>query len=198
MWTYVHSSNGPAEMVWGLDHWDLMCCSAMQYTRTYHKGGKWGWGVGVGEHRNRFTFEEELHQKREPYKHLKWFISEKLHLSLKKSLKFRWKERKHRTTTKFLKRYDVVELRTLDKLVGVCYLVDWCFEPSQPLKILPGLKETFIQIYVVERTRKREIRPEEQSEKTESCRENLWNEIQSKRMGGPFPSASFLASNGQR
>ena len=25
-----------------------------------------------------------------------------------------------------------------------------------------------------------EIRPEEQSEKTESCRENLWNEIQLK------------------
>ena len=31
--------------------------------------------------------------------------------------------------------------------------------------------------YVVERTNKAEIRLEEQSEKTESCRENLWNEI---------------------
>ena len=31
--------------------------------------------------------------------------------------------------------------------------------------------------YVVERTNKAEIRPEEQNEKAESCRENLWNEI---------------------
>ena len=34
--------------------------------------------------------------------------------------------------------------------------------------------------YIVERTSKAEIRPEEQSEKAESCRENLWNEIQFK------------------
>ena len=34
--------------------------------------------------------------------------------------------------------------------------------------------------YVAERTNKAEIRPEEQSEKVESCRENLWNEIQLK------------------
>ena len=34
--------------------------------------------------------------------------------------------------------------------------------------------------YIVERTNKAEIRPEEQSEKAESCRENLWNEIQFK------------------
>ena len=33
---------------------------------------------------------------------------------------------------------------------------------------------------IVERTNKAEIRPEEQSEKTESCLENLWNEIQLK------------------
>ena len=33
---------------------------------------------------------------------------------------------------------------------------------------------------VAERTSKAEIRPEEQSEKVESCREKLWNEIQSK------------------
>ena len=31
-----------------------------------------------------------------------------------------------------------------------------------------------------EMTNKAEIRPEEQSVKTESCRENLWNEIQLK------------------
>ena len=51
-------------------------------------------------------------------------------------------------------------------------LVDWCFEPSQPLGIISGLKETFIKRYVAERTSTAEIRPEEQSEKAESCREN--------------------------
>ena len=35
-------------------------------------------------------------------------------------------------------------------------------------------------MYTVERTNKAEIRPEEQSEKIESCGENLWNEIQLK------------------
>ena len=34
--------------------------------------------------------------------------------------------------------------------------------------------------YIVERTNKAEIRPEEQSEKAENCLENLWNEIQLK------------------
>ena len=43
----------------------------------------------------------------------------------------------------------------------------------QPLGILSGIKETFIKRYVVERNNKTEIRPEEQSEKTETCRENL-------------------------
>ena len=33
-------------------------------------------------------------------------------------------------------------------------------------------------IYIAERTNKAEIRPEEQGEKTESCQEDLWNEIQ--------------------
>ena len=36
------------------------------------------------------------------------------------------------------------------------------------------------EIHVAERTNKADIRPEEQSEKAESCRENLWNEIQLK------------------
>ena len=31
-------------------------------------------------------------------------------------------------------------------------LVNWCFEPSQPLGITSGLKETFIKRYIVERT----------------------------------------------
>ena len=59
----------------------------------------------------------------------------------------------------------------------VSLLVIWCFEPSQPQGIISGLKETFIKRYIVERTNKAEIRPEEQSEKTERCRENFWNEI---------------------
>ena len=57
------------------------------------------------------------------------------------------------------------------------YLVN---KPSQPQRIISGLKETFIKRYIAERINKAEIRPEEQNEKTESCRENLWNEIQSK------------------
>ena len=51
--------------------------------------------------------------------------------------------------------------------------VSLCFEPE----IRSGLKETFIKRYIVERTSKTEIRPEEQSLKTEGCRENLWNKI---------------------
>ena len=42
------------------------------------------------------------------------------------------------------------------------------------------MKETFMKRYVVERTNKTEVTPEEQSEKTESCQENLWDEIQLK------------------
>ena len=47
---------------------------------------------------------------------------------------------------------------------------------------MTGLKETFIMIYIyiVERGSKTETRPEEQSEKAESSRENLLNEIQLK------------------
>ena len=60
-------------------------------------------------------------------------------------------------------------------------LVGWCFEPSQPQRIISGPKKTFVKRYVVGRINKAEISPEEQSEKTETCRENLWNEIQLKR-----------------
>ena len=45
---------------------------------------------------------------------------------------------------------------------------------------MSGLRETFIKRYMVERTNKAEIRPEELSEKAESCPKNLWNEIQMK------------------
>ena len=38
----------------------------------------------------------------------------------------------------------------------------------------------FVKRYITERTNKAEIRPEEQSEKAESCRENLWNNVQLK------------------
>ena len=40
----------------------------------------------------------------------------------------------------------------------------------------------FIKRYFVERTNKADIRLEEQSEKAESCLENLWTEI---RLKGP-------------
>ena len=59
-------------------------------------------------------------------------------------------------------------------------MVSWYFKPSQPQKIISGLRETFIKRYIVGRTDKAEIRPEEQSEKAESCRENSWKEIQLK------------------
>ena len=45
---------------------------------------------------------------------------------------------------------------------------------------MSGLKETFIKRHIVERAYEVEIRPAEQSEKTESCLENLLNEIQLK------------------
>ena len=59
-------------------------------------------------------------------------------------------------------------------------MVNLCFEPSQPLGIISGLRETFIKRHIVERNNKAEIKPEEESEKTESCWDNLWNEIQLK------------------
>ena len=46
--------------------------------------------------------------------------------------------------------------------------------------IISGLRETFMKRYIVERTNNTEIRPEDQSENAESCRENLWNEKQLK------------------
>ena len=66
----------------------------------------------------------------------------------------------------------------LSRLVG--WLVSWCIEPSQTPRIISGLRETFVKRCVVKRTDKAEVRPEEQSEKAESCLENLWNEIQLK------------------
>ena len=55
--------------------------------------------------------------------------------------------------------------RVSGQLGTVSELGSWCFEPCQPLGIISGLKETFIKRYIVERTNKVEIKPEEQSEK---------------------------------
>ena len=35
-------------------------------------------------------------------------------------------------------------------------MVIWCFKPNQPQRIILGLRETFIKIYIVERTSKAE------------------------------------------
>ena len=50
--------------------------------------------------------------------------------------------------------------------------VNWYFEPSQPQRIISGLKETFIKRCIVERTNKADMRQKEQGEKAESCQEN--------------------------
>ena len=42
------------------------------------------------------------------------------------------------------------------------------------------MKETFLLRFIVERINKAELRPEQQREKKESCRENLWKEIELK------------------
>ena len=57
--------------------------------------------------------------------------------------------------------------------IGMSNSVRWCFKPSQPQRTISGLRETLIKRYIVERTNEVELRPEEQSEKAESCRENL-------------------------
>ena len=77
-------------------------------------------------------------------------------------------------------------------------VISWCFEPSQPLRlvsslvgalslvnqreplrIISGLKETFIKRHIVEKDQEgRNKTGKKQSEKAESCRGNSWNEIQ--------------------
>ena len=44
-------------------------------------------------------------------------------------------------------------------------LVSWSFKRSQPQRIISRLRETFINRYIVERTNKAEIRPDDQSER---------------------------------
>ena len=47
-------------------------------------------------------------------------------------------------------------------------LVSRCFEPSRPLGIISGLKETFIKRYRFERTNKAEIRIEEEKKESKN------------------------------
>ena len=68
-------------------------------------------------------------------------------------------------------------MKMIDYFVETSQLVNGCFEPSQLTGIISGLKKTFIERYIVERTNRAEIRLEERNEKAESCRENIWNEI---------------------
>ena len=46
-------------------------------------------------------------------------------------------------------------------LTKISWLVSWYFKPSQPQRIISGLRETFIDRYIVESTNKAERRPEE-------------------------------------
>ena len=59
----------------------------------------------------------------------------------------------------------------------VISLGNWCLEPSQPQKdYIRAEGDLHKEIYsLVQRTNKAEIRSEEQSQKVESCRKNLWN-----------------------
>ena len=59
-------------------------------------------------------------------------------------------------------------------LTSKIYLISRCFKPNQPQKTVSRKK------YTVESTSKAEIKLGEQSEKAESRREHLWNEIQLK------------------
>ena len=64
-----------------------------------------------------------------------------------------------------------------------CHRVSWlvgALSPVKPQRTTSGLRETFIKRYIAEGTNKAEMRLEKQSEKAQSCRENLWNEIQLK------------------
>ena len=59
----------------------------------------------------------------------------------------------------------ITSLYLLNLLRLVSKLVGWCFEPSQPQRNISRLREAFIKRYVVERTNKAKIKPEEQNEK---------------------------------
>ena len=56
----------------------------------------------------------------------------------------------------------LITLQATMNMYRIRQLVSWCFKPSQPQRIRSGLRETFIQRYLVKRTNKAELRPEEQ------------------------------------
>ena len=62
----------------------------------------------------------------------------------------------------------------------LCVLTRWDFNFCVRSSPLRGHLRRLRKRYIVERTNEAEIRLGEQSAKTESCRENLWNEIQVK------------------
>ena len=82
----------------------------------------------------------------------------------------RWEDNfRERTGLEFGKSKRAVENREKWKKMVVKSSV----VPKRPSRLM-------MMIYTVERTNATEIRPDEQNEKAESCRENVWNEIQSK------------------
>ena len=70
-----------------------------------------------------------------------------------------------------------IKRRKMETGKEVFLSVSWGLSPVNQQRVVLGLKQTFIKRYIVERTNKAEVRPEEQSEKAESCRENFQNEI---------------------
>ena len=69
----------------------------------------------------------------------------------------------------------IIMMMMMMMIMIIIIIVSWCFKPSQPQRILSGLRETFIKryIHIVDRTNKAELRSERQSQKAESCRENF-------------------------
>ena len=93
----------------------------------------------------------------------------------------------------------VSSLLSLSEHFVVSELGRWCFKPSQPQRIILGLRTTFIKRHIVEITNKAQIRPppkkqqqQKQNEKAESCWENLSNEIQS---NGPYRQKETQGQN---
>ena len=64
-----------------------------------------------------------------------------------------------------IRTYEVPEREMLEWGRSLSY---WCFKPTQPQRIISGLRKTFIKRHIVERTNKAEKRSEEESGKPES------------------------------
>ena len=66
-------------------------------------------------------------------------------------------------------------------MTTIILLVSYLIGVLSPVNnYISGLKETFMKRHTVGRTNKAKRRPEEHSQKTDTCGENLWNEIQLK------------------